>query len=112
MPKERFVSYPRCEREVDPTLVIGWAGWNHVEQAQALAHYYTRAKEHDGWSPARLVPLLAGLVELLPWLMQWHNELDPQYAMKMGDFFHGFVEEEARSLGLTINNIREWEPAD
>jgi hypothetical protein len=58
------------------------------------------------------MPLLAGIVELLPWLMQWHNEVDPAYGIGMGDFFKGFVEEEARALGLTLNKIREWGPSD
>ena len=37
VPKERFISYPGCERGADPTPVIGWAGWDHLQQAQALA---------------------------------------------------------------------------
>ena len=33
VPKERFVSYPHCERDGDPSLVVGWAGWDHLQQA-------------------------------------------------------------------------------
>ena len=112
VPKERFVSYPGCERDADPSLVIAWAGWNHLQQAQALAAYYEMVKTNEGWGPSRLVPLLAGILELLPWLMQWHNKVDPVYGIGMGDFFRGFVEEEARALGLTLNRIREWSPLD
>ena len=39
----------------------------------------------------RLVPLLACLLELLPWLKQWHNEVDPEFGERMGDYFEGFV---------------------
>jgi hypothetical protein len=28
VPKERFISYPFCARDADPTLLIGWAGWD------------------------------------------------------------------------------------
>lgn len=112
VPKERFVSYPRCERDADSSLVIAWAGWNHLQQTQAVASYYQQMKTNEGWGPTRLVPLLAGIVELLPWLMQWHNEVDPAYGIGMGDFFKGFVEEEARALGLTLNKIREWTPSE
>lgn len=112
MPKERFVSYPGCQRDADPSLVIGWAGWDHLQQAQAVASYYQQMKTNEGWGPTRLVPLLAGIIELLPWLMQWHNEVDPAYGIGMGDFFYSFVEEEARGLGLTLNKIREWAPSD
>jgi SAM-dependent methyltransferase len=111
VPKERFVSYPKCERDADPTLPIAWAGWDHLQQARALAAYYEQMK-NEGWGPTRLVPLLAGILELLPWLEQWHNEVDPTYGTRMGDFFRGFVEEEARAHGLTLNKIRDWSPAD
>lgn len=109
VPKERFVSYPKCERDADPTLPITWAGWDHLQHARALAAYYEQMK-NEGWGPARLVPLLAGILELLPLLEQWHNEVDPTYGTRMGDFFRGFVEEEARAHGLTLNKIRNWSP--
>jgi SAM-dependent methyltransferase len=111
VPKERFISYPKCERDADPTLPIAWAGWGHLQQARALAAYYELMKTNEGWGVARLVPLLAGILELLPWLEQWHNEVDPTYGIGMGDFFRGFVEEEARAHGLTLNKIHDWSPS-
>ena len=110
VPKERFISYPHAEREADPTLVIAWAGWDHLQQAKALAAYYVRMKEQEGWAPERLKPLLAGLLELIPWLKQWHNDLDPAYGIGMGDYFAGFVDEEARALGFTLDDVRAWQP--
>lgn len=110
VPKERFISYPYAEREADPTLVIGWAGWDHLQQAKALAAYYVGMKEREGWTPERLQPLLAGLLDLLPWLKQWHNDLDPAYGVGMGDYFAGFVDEEARALGFTLEEVRAWQP--
>jgi hypothetical protein len=56
------------------------------------------------------VPLLACLVELLPWLKQWHNEVDPEFGMRMGDYFEGFVQEEARKVGKTVEEIGKWVP--
>ncbi|MGH7860434.1 MAG: BREX-2 system adenine-specific DNA-methyltransferase PglX, partial [Candidatus Binatia bacterium] len=110
VPKERFVSYPGCEREADPTTVVAWAGWNHLEQARALAGYYVQMRDQEGWPADRLVPLLAGIVELLPWLRQWHNDVDPEYNVRMGDYYADFVREEARRLGLTEEKICEWQP--
>jgi hypothetical protein len=110
VPKERFISYPHAERDSDQTMVIGWAGWDRLEQAKALAGYYVRMKEQEGWAPARLEPLLAGLLELIPWLKQWHNDLDPAYGIGMGDYFAGFVDEEARALGFTLDDVRAWQP--
>ena len=64
------MSYPCAERDSDRALVVGWAGWHHLQQAMALAAYYDRMKRQEGWAPARLVPLLAGLDQLVPWLLQ------------------------------------------
>lgn len=110
VPKERWVSYPSCERGADGSLVIAWAGWNHLQQATALASYYLEMKENEGWEPTRLQPLLASLQELVPWLLQWHNDIDPAYGERMGDYYRSFVNEEARSLGFTLDDLRAWKP--
>jgi hypothetical protein len=110
VPKERFVSFPHCERDVDRTPVIGWAGWDHLQLAQAMAAYYERVKNHEGWTPQRRMPLLAGILELLPWLKQWHNEIHPEFQERMGDFFEQFVQDEARAMEVTVEQIRGWSP--
>jgi hypothetical protein len=110
VPKERFVSFPCCERDVDPTPVIAWAGWDHLQQARAIAAYYERVKNYEGWTPERRVPLLAVILELLPWLKQWHNEIHPKFQERMGDFFQQFVEDEARAMEMTVDDIRGWAP--
>ena len=111
VPKERWVSFPGCERGADGSLPIAWAGWDHLQQATALAAYYLEMKESEGWEAARLQPLLAGLLELVPWLEQWHNEVDPVYGERMGAYYKGFVSEEARSHGFTLDDLRAWKPA-
>ena len=111
VPKERWVSYPACERGADPSLVIAWAGWNHLQQATAIATYYLDMKDNEGWEPARLQPLLAGLLELIPWLKQWHNEIDPVFGERMGDYYEGFLNDEARGMGFTLDDLRAWKPA-
>jgi hypothetical protein len=111
VPKERFVSFPGAERGADGSLVIAWAGWNHLQLATALAGYYGEMKDNEGWEPARLHPLLAGLLELVPWLEQWHNEIDPEFGQRMGTYYRGFVTEDARALGFTLDDLRTWKPA-
>jgi hypothetical protein len=110
VPKERWISFPGCERGADGSLVIAWAGWNHLQQATAIASYYFDMKESEGWEPARLQPLLVCLLELLPWLKQWHNEPDPVHRDRMGDYYRDFVSDEARSLGFTLDDLRAWKP--
>ena len=111
VPKERWVSYPGCERSADGSLPIAWAGWDHLQQATALAAYYLDRKDREGWPAERLLPLLAGLLERLPWLQQWHNDLDPVFGERMGDYYAGFVRDEARTLGVTLDALRDWKPA-
>ncbi len=111
VPKERWVSYPGCERGADGSLPVAWAGWDHLQHATALAAYYLDMKDSEGWPTERLLPLLAGLLELLPWLKQWHNALDPHFGERMGDYYDGFVRDEARALGVTLEQLRDWKPA-
>ncbi len=104
VPKERFISYPGLELEAGGSPVIAWAGWDHLEQARALAEYLEEAKA-SGWPVNRLIPILAGLAELLPWLKQWHNRVDADYGVGMGDFFATYVESEAGALGSSIESL-------
>ena len=106
VPKERWISYPGAEREGDPSPVIAWAGWTHLQQAQALAEYYLTAKDTWGWPPERLQLLLSGLADLLPWLKQWHNNPNPEYGMGLGDYFAGFLDEECRKNGTTVETAQ------
>ena len=105
VPKERWISYPGAERDGDTSLLIAWAGWDHLQQAQALAEYFLDAKDAHGWPPAKLKPLLAALADLLPWLKQWHNTFDTNYGMGLGDYFQGFLEEQCRALEMTIQEV-------
>ena len=106
VPKERWISYPGIENEISPSPLFAWAGWNHLQQAQALAALYVERKDTDGWTAPRLTPILAGLAELVPWLQQWHNEIDPAYGERLGDYFAAFVDDERRSLGLTPDDLK------
>jgi hypothetical protein len=110
VPRERFILYPYLERDGDPSTVLGWAGWDHLEQARALAGAFVELRDSEGWPPARLTPVLAGVLELLPWLKQWHNALDPDLGEGLGDHFETFLQEEARALGLTFEALRTWSP--
>lgn len=109
VPKERWISFPHCERDGDSSIVIGWAGWNHLQQATAVVSYYD-ARKREGWSAAKLTPLLACLDQLLPWIHQWHPEIDPEYNETAGTSFQTLLESEAQELGLTLEDIRNWTP--
>lgn len=110
VPKERFFSLPECEKPGDNTPVFGWAGLDHLQRAQAIAGWYMERKEQDGWEPDKLMPMLVALEELIPWLKQWHNDLNPEFGERMGEFYEGFLFEELRQLDLTREDILAWRP--
>ncbi|MFF2425961.1 BREX-2 system adenine-specific DNA-methyltransferase PglX [Streptomyces mirabilis] len=104
VPKERFVSYGQTNAAT-PEL-YGWAGWDHREQAQALATYFT----NTALSTEEITPFLAGLFELQPWLSQWHNEFDMLYSGSPADFFAGYRQQKQGEHGLTDDDLRNWQP--
>ncbi|GIJ25146.1 DNA methylase [Micromonospora qiuiae] len=110
VPKERFVSYPGASRDGDPSLLIGWAGWDHREQAQALATLIVAREQEDGWVADRLLPLVAGLREILPWVRQWHGEFDPEWGASPADIYAGFLAETTNRLHLTDDALTSWRP--
>ncbi|MFJ9443198.1 BREX-2 system adenine-specific DNA-methyltransferase PglX [Kitasatospora sp. NPDC101235] len=106
VPKERFVSYGSAN--VQQPALYGWAGWNQLEQALALASYVQDAGA--GFESADLVPYLAGLLELQPWLDQWYGEYDPDYGAAPAAEILGFRHLKQGELGLTDEDLRSWKP--
>ncbi|MTV27838.1 BREX-2 system adenine-specific DNA-methyltransferase PglX [Nitriliruptoraceae bacterium ZYF776] len=109
VPKERFVLYPRTHLGADTSAIVGWAGWDHLQQLRALAGLYT-SRKHDGAEVAELTPMLAGMAELLPWVLQWHDDPDPVFGDRMGQYFTGFLDSERAALGLTADDLTAWRP--
>ncbi|MFJ8777285.1 BREX-2 system adenine-specific DNA-methyltransferase PglX [Streptomyces microflavus] len=105
VPKERFVSYGTVNAQ-SPEL-YGWAGWNHLEQALALASYIQTA----GLGDDEIVPYMAGLLELQPWLDQWHGEYDAEFGASPAVEIRGFRQVKQGDLGLTDDALRAWRPA-
>ncbi|PWJ48442.1 hypothetical protein SAMN06264364_1306 [Quadrisphaera granulorum] len=109
VPKERFISYPGAGRETDPTPLLGWAGWDHAQQALAIA-VVLQAREEEGWAESRFTPLVAGLAELLPWVRQWHSDLDPTYGVSPAEFVANQLTERMAQVGATLDDLAAWRP--
>ncbi|MQY22653.1 BREX-2 system adenine-specific DNA-methyltransferase PglX [Nocardia macrotermitis] len=104
VPKERFISYG--DTNIPTPQRYGWAGWDHREQARALATYFTTQSP----STEQITPLLAGLLELQPWLDQWHNEFDEAYSGPPSAFFAGYRRQVQSEHGLSDEDLRAWRP--
>jgi hypothetical protein len=109
VPKERFILYPDAGRDTDATPLLGWAGWDHAQQALALSQVIG-AREEEGWPDQRLVPLVAGLAELQPWVEQWHSELDPRYGVSLAAFCDGQLRSRSAQVGMSLDQLHRWRP--
>lgn len=105
VPRERFVSYGTVNAQ-SPDL-YGWAGWDHLEQALALASYIQQA----GLGDDELVPYLTGLLELQPWLEQWYGEYDPEFGASPAAEILAFRQQKQGELRLADDVLRAWRPA-
>ncbi|MGW5816324.1 BREX-2 system adenine-specific DNA-methyltransferase PglX [Streptomyces noursei] len=106
VPKERFISYGQTNTPT-PDL-YGWAGWDHRERAYALDAYIA---SHEALTSEELTPFLAGLLELQPWLEQWHDEFDANFGASPAAFFRGDRQMMQGENGLTDDDLRAWRPA-
>ncbi|WP_241990537.1 MULTISPECIES: BREX-2 system adenine-specific DNA-methyltransferase PglX [unclassified Streptomyces] len=112
VPKERFISYPDASTDNDPSLLLGWAGWNHREQAEALANLVHDRAEKDGWpkEDPRFVPLLAGFQEVMPWVHQWYDEFDDEWDGNPAEEFQSALNLGRTERHLSEADLRAWRP--
>ncbi|AOW91202.1 DNA methylase [Streptomyces olivaceus] len=112
VPKERFISYPGASSDGDPSLLLGWAGWNHRDQAEALVNLISDRAEQDGWKreDPRFVPLLAGLLEIMPWVHQWYDEYDEEWGDNPAREFQTALNKGCSDRHLSEADLRGWRP--
>jgi hypothetical protein len=111
VPKERFISYPGASPDADDTLLLGWAGWDHKDQAQALVNLVNDRTEQAAWDTERLTPLLASLLEVMPWVHQWHGEYSADWEGVPAEEFQAFLDDQRGKHALSEDNLRAWRPA-
>lgn len=110
VPKERFISYPLASPDGDGSLLLGWAGWDHRQLAHVLMTIAEDRSGRDDWEPGRLVPLIAGLAELMPWVRQWHGEVDPAFGMSPADAYATYLEDQMHRCGVSGADLAAWRP--
>ena len=111
VPKERFVSVAGAERDADPTLVLAWAGFDHAELAQAIGTLLMDRQQNDGWDADRSWPLVVAMAEILPWLEQWHADVDPRLGDSPAGLYRAFTEQQALVGGRRLADVPDWRPA-
>ncbi|WP_129978050.1 BREX-2 system adenine-specific DNA-methyltransferase PglX [Rhodococcus sp. Q1] len=109
VPKERFILYPDAGRDTDPTPLLGWAGWNHAQQGLALATIYAM-RESEGMALTALVPVVAGIAEVLPWVEQWHSGVDPNLGVDLAEYLTAQLAEKSAAVGVPVQDLPAWRP--
>lgn len=112
VPKERFISYPGASVDGDPSLLLGWAGWNHRDQAEALVNLVHDRVQDDGWEreDRRFVPLLSGLREVMPWVEQWYDAHDEEWGDNPAEEFRTALTRACAERRLSDADLRDWRP--
>ncbi|MFF3407744.1 BREX-2 system adenine-specific DNA-methyltransferase PglX [Streptomyces sp. NPDC002742] len=110
VPKERFISYPEASPDSDSTLLLGWAGWDHKDQVQALVNVINDRIEQAAWEASRITPLLAGIQELMPWVHQWHGEYDEEWDGTPAEEYQAYLDEQRTKHGLSAEDLKAWRP--
>lgn len=108
VPKERFFSVPAPQSPGD--WLYGWAGCNPAQRVRALAGAWIQGEEHSGAEPAQLLPLLVAIDEELPWVLQWHNALDPDMDVRPGDYFQHWLGDQLNRHNWTRQTLADWQP--
>lgn len=110
VPKERFIAYPGAGSEEDPTDVIGWAGWENLQQGLAIYRLFLERKQEE--APVEVqAALLNGLQQELPWIMQWHNDVDPATGERLGSYLSQHLEGHTHQLGISLEDLEQYNPA-
>ncbi|MGV4885618.1 BREX-2 system adenine-specific DNA-methyltransferase PglX [Streptomyces viridosporus] len=110
VPKERFISYPEASPDADPSLLLGWAGWDYKDRAQALVNLIEDRTTQGGWGTERTLPLVAGLREIMPWVKQWHGEYDAEWEGVPAEDCETYLEEQMTKHQLSAADLKAWRP--
>ncbi|MDT0208996.1 BREX-2 system adenine-specific DNA-methyltransferase PglX [Curtobacterium sp. BRD11] len=109
VPKERFIAFPGTHYPEDSTGVYGWAGWDHSERGQAVARLANELSR-AGASYEQVVPLVGVLLELEPWLQQWHDDIDARLGVSPAAAIAGITTTLLVRLGVGRDRVLAWRP--
>ncbi|MFY7068462.1 BREX-2 system adenine-specific DNA-methyltransferase PglX [Nocardiopsis changdeensis] len=111
MPNERFTSYsPDPSPGLSPTSMLGWAGWDARDRAWALVDIVERNLATPQAPTQTVVPLLAGLAEILPWVDRVGAGIGPRRSHRDGVELRRRFAEYLNRLELTEEQVSAWAP--
>jgi len=87
-----------------------WEQTWEMQRAEDRTAVIEERSTTDGWDTDRLRPLLAGLSEVMPWVRQWHTEVDPRFGQTPADAYDAYLTTQRETHALTEESIRTWTP--
>ena len=111
VPKERFISYLGASPDSDKdSLLIGWpAGTLRASRRPDRPDQRERRHRRLGNGSPDRSPA-AGLLEIMPWVRQWHREVIPEYGQSWAEACEIFLNTELERRSLTEDVLRAWRP--
>lgn len=111
MPNERFTSYStNASPGLTATSVLGWAGWDARERAWALVDLIERNLAPPQATTETMIPLLAGLAEVLPWIDRVGAGIGPRHSPSDAHELKERFERYLDRLELTQELLSSWAP--
>ena len=65
----------------------------------------------DGWDGARLKPLIAALAEVMPWVRQWHSEVDAEFGTSPAQAYDTYLDDQMLTYGFSEDDPARLETA-
>jgi hypothetical protein len=109
VPKERFISFPGSRYPDDATELYGWAGWDHGERGLAIARL-ANDLVRGGAPNEQVIPVLGVLLEIEPWLRQWHDGIDPKAGVSPVAAVAEVTTALLGRLGVGRDGVESWRP--
>ncbi|MBK9578957.1 MAG: BREX-2 system adenine-specific DNA-methyltransferase PglX [Fibrobacteres bacterium] len=109
VPRERFVVLPGVNKLDDPSPLVLWAGMDHGKRALALVALLEDLT-HRGLTDEAAQSLLVALLELEPWLHQWHGTVEPGADESLAVAITNYLNDKLRERSLTRTQLRDWKP--
>jgi hypothetical protein len=109
VPRERFFVLPGIAIDGGTAaadkynVAVGWAGWNAEQRMRALVELDQQALAEGGPADQRQM-LLAGILDQLPWVEQWHNDPD-DFGTRPAELLRIYVRDHCPALGCTLDDL-------
>ncbi|MFF9602518.1 BREX-2 system adenine-specific DNA-methyltransferase PglX [Streptomyces sp. NPDC014684] len=109
IPRERFLSYPVDATE-NGDLLLGWSGWKEMDRVRVLLDLISALDQRPNRTVHQLIPFLAGIQELLPWVRQWEAQQGPTLKHRHGETFQHRLDELRTAYKLSTLDLAAWRP--